>query len=838
MSKVGVLNSLEISGFKSFGARKNMKFEDGITAIVGPNGSGKSNVADALRWVLGEQRTSRLRGGKSEELIFHGTDGKAQASLAEVSIVLNNSNNKFAISSGELEITRQLYRSGESDYRLNGRRVNYSKVEELLAQAGIGKNSYAVISQGAIELLLTAGGSERKMLFDEAAGIRQFDIKRTVAKRKLATAQTDLEKVSAIITELEPNQKILIKQLEIVNKRENLQKEYQQLCINYSAYWQTQYSKQKAELNKKIKSSQAKLEDLETELASTRKINQTSQNSDNLQTINKIRHSLKEREKIKAKTVSELFELNAQISNLQNQTVSYSDSEFSKLNTMLKNSQTSKLELQKKLSIISNKVNKYDNEVSDINNRLKTISDKLNATRKDLEKNQKKEFLHHANGLITTVRTQLRNSTPRPEIDRSMDRLSNMIKASLSDNSSELAIIIGKLQIQISNCMAEREEIIEIQTKDVIQQRSLELDLLAIENTCQNLKNEISNAKKLSKEQIEINKQIDKNIFKRDLINHRIDKLDQEITKYQTKINSLTIAIQATSNSDTFDKFEEIVNAKKTVEWQLQTDKQRLSEVDQAIKELNLLIKSWFGKKVPKLPVIKNPVSIEAIKQLESEISAIDQIDNDIIEQAEEINNRILFLQAQKSDLESAILETEKFINKLETETKQKFLSNFEKINTQFQKYFTILFDGGVAKLQLTTKEEFGIDIITTPPGKRTQSVNALSGGEKALASVALLAAILYCNPSPFIFLDEVDAALDDNNSTRFNKILKDLANNSQIILITHNHETMQAAQNLFGITTSPKGDSEVLHIHLQQAEDLIKDSEIIKPVDKVESLK
>lgn len=833
-----ILKNLEIAGFKSFGARKKLSFSKGITAIVGPNGSGKSNVADALRWVLGEQRTSRLRGGKSEELIFHGTEGKPQASLAEVSILLNNQKGKFALQAGEIEITRQLYRSGESDYRLNGRKVNYSKVEELLAQAGIGKNSYAVISQGTIDQLLTAAGSERKMLFDEAAGIRQFDIKRSVAKRKLAQAQLDLEKVSAIVTELEPNKQILQKQTEIVAKREEMQKNYNKLQLDYITYWQKEYAELTKRLKHEIETNQTKLIVLEKELAITKHNSQNQASDKKIKDLKQWQTKNNTAENEKAKIQKEIRILEFKINELQNQNSIFITIEPKVLEQRINDQHKLKQSVQKKIQVHTSKVKKFDEAISDINDRLKVISDKLNEMHSYLDKNQKKEFLHQASGLVTTVRTQLRNATPRRQIDETMQHLTKIIHNSLENNVSELALSIGKLQIQISSCMAEREEIVESQTQEVIKLRSLELDLTAIDVTLVSLSTElveaqksVANKKNIIKELDKIKRQLEAKFKTLATLNSQTEVLNKKIIKLQQELNNPVSA-------DTFTQFEQVINSKKTIEWQMNTAQQKLEGVTIASNELKKQVTIWFANKLPNLPNTAKRVELEDIRKLESELGLIEQIDQATLGQAEELSERITFLQSQQKDLTTAIKETEDFIKKLESETKDRFMKNFAKINTQFQNYFSILFDGGVAKLQLSSKEEFGIEIFTTPPGKRTHSVMALSGGEKALASVALLAAILVCNPSPFIFLDEVDAALDDENSSRFNKILKDLSKKSQIVVITHNHETMQAASNLFGITTSQKGDSEVLHINLQQADDIVQKSEAAKPVDKVQLFK
>ena len=175
------LEKIQLNGFKSFAQPTELRFTKGITAVVGPNGSGKSNIADAIRWVLGEQSMKMIRGKKSEDVIFAGSDKKSRLGMAEVSLFLNNNDGQAPIDFSELFITRRFYRSGEGEYLLNGGKVRLSDIQLLLAQAGIGQRSYAVIGQGQIDQVIVATPSERKAFFDEATGVRQFQIKREQA---------------------------------------------------------------------------------------------------------------------------------------------------------------------------------------------------------------------------------------------------------------------------------------------------------------------------------------------------------------------------------------------------------------------------------------------------------------------------------------------------------------------------------------------------------------------------------------------------------------------------------------------------------------------------------
>jgi chromosome segregation protein len=213
--------------------------------------------------------------------------------------------------------------------------------------------------------------------------------------------------------------------------------------------------------------------------------------------------------------------------------------------------------------------------------------------------------------------------------------------------------------------------------------------------------------------------------------------------------------------------------------------------------------------------------TINQIDDLIIKLRTIEEIDPEIVREAKESTERIEFLKTQQLDLQNAIRDTQKLIESLQKDIKKQFEESFKKINISFDKYFNTLFKGGSASLELeSVEEDYGIEIKVSPPGKRSKNINTLSGGEKALAAIALLSAIIINNPSPFIVLDEVDAALDDENSMQFTKVLNELSGHCQVILITHNQETMQTAKNLFGITNSKNGITEILSLQLNEAKE------------------
>ncbi len=232
------LKRLDMLGFKSFASRTLLEFSPGITAVVGPNGAGKSNVADAMRWVLGEQSMRQLRGKKSDDIIFVGGQGKAALGMAEVSLTLDNSTGWVPSEYSELTVTRRTYRSGENEYLINKQKVRLKDVLLLLAQARIGHDSYTVVGQGLIDATLSLRAEERRSLFEDAAGIRLFQVQRTEAETRLKQTEQNLERLRDIVGEIEPRLAPLAEQAQRAVEYGQLSNELQELLLSwYSLQW-------------------------------------------------------------------------------------------------------------------------------------------------------------------------------------------------------------------------------------------------------------------------------------------------------------------------------------------------------------------------------------------------------------------------------------------------------------------------------------------------------------------------------------------------------------------------------------------------------------------------
>ena len=253
------LKSIEVHGFKSFANKILFQFHNGITGIVGPNGSGKSNVADAVRWVLGEQSAKQLRGGNMQDVIFSGTENRKPLSFASVSITLDNSDHKLPVDYNEVTVTRRLYRSGESEYLINGSGCRLKDIQEMFYDTGIGKEGYSIIGQGQIDKILSGKPEERRELFDEAAGIVKFKRRKATTLKKLDEERQNLVRVTDILSELTKQLGPLEKQSETARIYLAKREELKELDVNLFLLDHQRTGELLKELEEKLEQAQREL---------------------------------------------------------------------------------------------------------------------------------------------------------------------------------------------------------------------------------------------------------------------------------------------------------------------------------------------------------------------------------------------------------------------------------------------------------------------------------------------------------------------------------------------------------------------------------------------------
>lgn len=883
------LNKLKIQGFKSFANKNSLVFSGliseqkrGLTTIVGPNGSGKSNVADAIRWGLGEQSIKTLRGKKSEDIIFSGSDRKSRLSFAEVSLFLSNtpknSSNKetnktiekesdidqIIKTCSEIVITRHLFRNGDSEYLLNNTRVRLSDIQLLLAKANFGQKTYSVIGQGMVENFLNTSISERKDFFDEATGVKQFQIKRDSSLNKLENSYENLQQIEMLLNEIKPRLRSLTRQVEKLNKRSQLEKKLQENQLNYyHQIWKqiddrlNQYNSQYLEQDELKRTQEKEFNALNNELEKLK-------HTDNHEEINTIKDRLQLLYNSKNQLHKELAKIQAELEiDLESRgqfDLSWLSNKASELKTKLEDIT---IQLHTNFQDNGSQHNLIDQEIKELTAKTKKKQIKLQRIKNEIEAssttkiNKTKlkividDFLESLNGIQNEDNIEKIKLT----ITEAKDKFNNNIKTYFINDYSQQLQDIDKLQSKIislnekkqrlSNelnsyrmkASAENEHLKTLRAK----REELQADLQSIEEKLTKITSQDKSRSKHEKNKLELqlNDIIQEiQIYEEQLaeINRNRESEKLNIFNYQNKIQNLQNKVNQTNT---------ILNDLKI---NITRQETRLEDLEANIRddELNIIdIQKHSSNETIDLENIKNKIN-----SLKTQLELIGGIDPETSKEYTETKERFDFLNKQTKDLNETIKSLEEIIQKLDITIKNKFDKEFKVISEKFNEYFKILFSGGQAKISRIPIEDSstedakenknnlndglkkikflkkhnsvgiaGIDIQATPPGKKIQIVTMLSGGERALTAIALICAIISANPSPFVVLDEVDASLDESNSERFAKILDDLSNKTQFIVITHNRASMKKASILYGVTMGNDGVSKLLSIKLKTSD-------------------
>ncbi|EKD33334.1 MAG: hypothetical protein ACD_76C00044G0001 [uncultured bacterium] len=754
------IEKLEIQGFKTFAKKTILKFlppttdKYPMTAVVGPNGSGKSNISDAIRWALGEQSLKVLRGKKGEDIIFAGSSGKSRSGFAEVILTFNNEDKTMPIEASQIEITRRIYRDGESEYLLNGQNARHGDIQLLLAQANVGQRSYSIISQGMIDHVLVATPEERKDFFDDATGVKQFQIKRHNALNKLRRTFENLAEAEMLLNEIDPRLKSLKRQVGRLEKRADVERELQEI---QERYYSTLWSDLNAELQK-AQNASAKAQEQRNAI---------------MKEIEKIESELSMLEGADLKAApTGMSGLQSEYKKIQQEISRIKDEHFD----IEKQIEISKIEQQVKWAPLP-----LGKIIEELNN-LRTVQDEILAEYKN----------------VKTI-----NDLPRIEkkLDEQVKSTKDLLSKLQKPNKDEI--------ISDPRLVAKIKELDERRAK-------LEASLKKIED------------------------EIDQYAQKEQENRSKVFEIQRRLREKQTAMFSLDEERNRTG-----------IEAAR-VETQMEN---LVREINEQLREhAQAAMSGRISERVD------TASAHEQIQKLKFKLELIGGIDPEIIKEYEETKTRFEFLDEQIKDLRRAMKDTERIIDELDEQIQKQSKNAFNQINKEFQRYFKILFGGGSCGLEkLTGKQteeqkdiaeitnqegaiaqseqkdedelaEFkkrvdlreqvvGVEILACPPGKVMKDLNLLSGGEKALTSIALLSAIMSTNPSPFVVLDEVDAALDESNTIKFGGILEEQRQHTQFIVITHNRATMERADALYGVTMGDDGISNLLSVNLSDIE-------------------
>jgi chromosome segregation protein len=356
------LKSLELQGYKTFAARTVFEFADSITAIVGPNGSGKSNIADALRWVLGEQSYSLLRGKKTADMIFAGSEQRSRAGMASATIVFDNSGDWLPIDYSEVAVARRAYRDGQNEYLLNGQRVRLRDVSELLSESGLAERTYTIIGQGLVDAALALKAEERRRLFEEAAGVGLHRFRREEALRRLDTTRRNLDRVQDILAELQPRVRSLERQARRAEEYEQVKADLHTVLREWYGYHWHRAQRELSEARRKAKRQEIALESARQAQANYQQKLKSLRNR-----IQEIREQLSNHHRESARLHNQREEINRQLAVLDERQRSFIE--------LRDNLQNDILRLEEEIGVEQNRLEQAARDISRLEEELSEARD-------------------------------------------------------------------------------------------------------------------------------------------------------------------------------------------------------------------------------------------------------------------------------------------------------------------------------------------------------------------------------------------------------------------------------------------------------------------------------
>ena len=480
------LKSIEVQGFKSFANKIVFDFHNGITGIVGPNGSGKSNVADAVRWVLGEQSAKQLRGAKMEDVIFAGTQNRKPVGFAYVAITLDNSDHALPVEYDEVTVSRRVYRSGESEYKINGHSCRLRDVTEMFYDTGIGKEGYSIIGQGQIDKILSGKPDERRELFDEAAGIVKFKRRKSAAIKKLENERSNLVRVNDILSELEKQVGPLKQQSEKAKEYLNYKTDLKKYDVNAFLLETDRIRKETAELNDRLKIVDDDLEDSKSEYDNTKSEYEAAENQ-----LNDINAQIDENSQTVSALELENQKLQGEINVFTEQIKTFNANKQLHSERLLdiekdkQNKNNSVKELREQYNDLNTELSEYNDKLAAINDTAKALNAEIEGISGQID-NRQNSIYDNLTEQSTIKAENQKFVTMLEQLEIKKSELTSHIIKGKSDESAQKQVIksltaeldnaVGKLE-DINNSIEESNTSVT-QLKAEIAEKNSELDKL------------------------------------------------------------------------------------------------------------------------------------------------------------------------------------------------------------------------------------------------------------------------------------------------------------------------------------------------------------------------
>jgi len=824
------INKLVLQGFKSFNRKTTIIFKNGLNIITGPNGSGKSNIIDALSFVLGRISAKSLRADRLIELIFHGSEKKKPAKEASVSIYLDNSSKIFPFKENEIVITRKINKKGVSIYKLNGKTTTRDKILQVLSTVRIYPNGHNIVFQGDITQIIEMNPIERRYLIDEICGIAEYNEKKGKALRDLEVVEQKLREAEILLNEKLSVYKKLEAERNAVLKYKELNEKLKILKGSY--------------LNKKVELLEKEKERIEERIEKKKELLRKIDEK-----IEEIEKKLEEKENELRKVANQIFEFSKRLK---------IDKEITQLKTEI-------LVNKSKLEAYQNELEKLDSIIE----RLQAIEERKREVLQELPRAVKEILSLDLKGVYGTISTNVKvDEKYRTAIEIAAanhwhdlivenEEVAKFCIDFLKENKIGRATFLplNKLKPKIFSdySILRKEGVIDVASnlvkcnpkvrraidfifgntlivKDfeaaknvgIGKVRMVSLDGDLFERSGVIVGGFIPKPLEALKETKELEKYLDyrKSLKERiDYLKREIEDLEKKLKKLSQKQETQTIltlekvkVVSQTELERLRDKRRSLIQRKIEVQSSLNTLEIERARIEGEIKNLKIELEEYKGLNF--LDERLEEIS-RLMKKIEKEIIGLGPVNFRAVEEFDKF--RVEF-EAYKEKYEKVLEEKKailKMIEEIEEKRREVFMKTLNEISDNFNYIFNKM-TGGEAALEL--EEEGNIDsgllIKANPKGKTLISIDALSGGEKTLTALAFILALQKYRPAPFYAFDEVDAALDKENTKKVAELLKEFSKKSQFILISHNEQMVKYGNVLYGVTMED-GESKIVALEM-----------------------
>lgn len=831
-----MINRVTMQGFKSFNRRVSVPLLDGFNIFCGPNGVGKSNIVDAVCFVLGRTSAKSMRAGRLHEMIFHGGDGKSAAKQAVVTLYLDNDNRAFKFDDDEVSITRKVNKKGVSVYKLNGRTTTRQKVLEALSAVRIYPDGHNIVMQGDITQIIEMNPIERRGMIDEISGIAEYNDKKQRAGRDLEKVDQRLREAEILISERYDRFKRLEQERNAAIRYQNLQK---QLVLMRASLAHT-----------KVKEFEAKIKKIEEDVE--RKQAQSEQADSR---IEKLEADIDQREENMRDLADSLIEMSKRVGEEKKV------SELRSKMLVAKNQINFNMREIGRLTALTDKLEAFASRKAEVSGQmpravraiLKLKLRGVHGVVRDLVDIPEKYAVaieiaagRHLNDIIVEnddVASYCIDYLKKEKIGRATFLPLNKIRPSLFKNTKILnksgVVGIASKLIKYNTKFMRAIEFVFGRTlvvEDLGTARALGVGsarMVTLDGALIELSGAMIGGHYIRKHPKTISTSASKEI---DQYAQQRKRLEEESKVMQAELENMEKQLKKYAKSESVKEVVDLEKVRVSSEREMdelrtkrkqayarkvkmQTDLNRLN-IEKAKIEAELKNAKIEVSRYGEMEYIDETVAAlqKFIRKSADELQAIGLVNLKAIEEYELFRSQF---DEYKKKYEK-ILEEKKavlsMIEEIESKRMEVFYSCLKIVSQHFSNMFSRM-TNGTASLQLEDQSnlESGLMIQANPEGKRMLNIDSMSGGEKTLTALAFIFAIQKYKPAPFYILDEVDAALDKENSQRIAELIKSLSTNEQIIMITHNDMTIKYGDRVYGMTME-RGESKILGIEMPKS--------------------